>query len=304
MEYLNKNRKQIAIAMTVIGLVLILLGIYFINNNKKDNSDKNKNVEESDNTKTPDQEKVDDKDDEKDKDSEEIKKLYEIAKMDAKMESLTQSTSLTEGLVKYIYSKKETKIKELDRNVFFLFRLIRFIQNERYNFEYIEYEKDDPYTIHIEIKKSELKKVLYTLFGDEYTIDDFELYRKRIVNTLQSYDKEKDTYTLIKDGIFVDLATIETKLIKVEKDENYIYLYEKVGVTTTSKTKYFSNILDLKMNYNKEKEFLENNKDKAKDLNGKSIWEYEDDLPTFRYVLKKDKNGEYHLDSMGYVEIK
>lgn len=304
MEYLNNNKKKIAIVMIVIGLVLIPLGIYFISNNKKDNSNSNEDVVESDNNKTPGEEKVDDKDNEIDKDSEEVKKLYEIAKMDTKIESFTQSTSLNEGLGKYIYSNKETNIKDLDRKVFFLYRIIRFIQNNRFNFEYVEYEKDDHYTTQIEIKRSELKKVLHTLFGDKYTIDDFDLYRNRLVGSIQSYNKEKDTYTFIKHGIFADFSTIETKLIKVEKDENYIYLYEKVGIITTSKTKYFSNILDLNLDYNKEKEFLENNKDKAKDLNGKDIWDYEDDLSTFRYVLKKDKNGEYHLDSMGYVELK
>ena len=196
------------------------------------------------------------------------------------------------------------KPKDLTSTVFFVHKIIEFIKNERYNFEYIEYEKDNQYKQHIEIKKSELEKVLYKLFGDNFTIEDFELYSRRIVKEVINYNKEKDTYTLVKAGISTDYLTIETKLIKIEKDKDYIYLFEKVGLTTPSKIKYFTNMIGLDKNCSNEKSFLEKNKDKAKDLNGKSIWEYEDNLSTYRYVLKKDKNGEYHLDSMGYVEIK
>lgn len=301
MKYLNSHTKKIAIIIIVIGLALTSLGIYSVCNQNDNNTNNNKNEINNNDDKIP----VDEKFEELDINSEEVKMLYGIAKIEEKIESTTNSKPYNSRLESYIYSKKgEIKPKDLANNVLFVYKLMEFIKSKRYNFEYDEYEKDNPYKQHIEIKKTELEKVLYTLFGDNFTIDDFELYSHRIVKEVISYNKEKDTYTLIKNGISVDYSIIETKLIKVEKDKDYIYFFEKIGLTTTSKSKYFSNMIDFSINYQNENQFLENNKDKAKNLNGKSIWDYEDNLSTFRYVLKKDKNGEYHLDSMGYVEIK
>ncbi len=302
MKYFNNYKKKIAIAMIVIGLALIPLGIYLISNNKDNNNRKNEEV--SNNNKKPDEEKGHEKVEELDINSDEVKKLYEIAKMKDKMTSNINSYPFSFYLEKVIYAEKEMKVKELDDKGFFIYSLLNFIKSKRYNFEYTESEKNNRYFEQIEIKKSELKKILYILFGDNYTIDDFDLFEKRIVPEVLNYNKDKDTYTIIRNGLPIIYSTIETKLIRVEKYKDYIYLYEKVGIITKSKTKYFSNAINMKTNFSFEKDFLENNEDKAKDLNGKSIWEYEDNLSTYRYVLKKDKNEEYHLESMGYVEIK
>lgn len=305
MKNLTSNKKKLSLIIIILALTLISLGIYMISNKSNDNNNNNNNNNNDNNEVENKNDKIpEEKVEELDINSEEVKKLYEIARMETKIESVTKSNPFNGYIESDIYTKKEMKVKDIDNKSFFTRSLVHFIQNERYNFEYIEYSKDDHYSKHIEIKKNELKKVLYTLFGDEYTIDDFELYRKRIVASVINYNKEKDTYSFVFDGIPVVYSTTETKLIKAEKDKDCIYLYEKVGVTTNLKTKYFSNMIDLNMKGMKEREFLENNKDKAKDLNGKSIWEYEDNLSTFRYVLKKDKNGEYHLYSMGYVEVK
>ena len=73
-----------------------------------------------------------------------------------------------------------------------------------------------------------------------------------------------------------------------------MYLYEKIG-------------MDDPLNYSNPLSYFSSSMDEIniqKPLNGKSIWEYEDYLSTIMYKLKKDENGEYHLESMEYFELK
>ncbi len=301
MKNLTSNEKKLTAIIIVLALALVSLTVYIITDkNKNDNNNINNEVENND---KPSEEKVEDLD----INSEEVKELYALAKMKEETNNIINSYSYDNSLEECIYEQKESKPKDLDCNILFVYRLNNFIQNKNYNFEYNKSKNQNNGTDNIEIKKSELEKVLYKLYGNNYTIDDLNSYIADVIGNdsyIIKYDKDQDTYKFNISGGFIASTSIETKLIKAEKDKDYIYLYEKVGLSTNSKKKYFSNMIGLSKDESDENKFIEKNKDKAKDLNGKSIWDYENNLSTFKFVFKKDKNGEYHLESMGYVEIK
>lgn len=286
-EKIKSKEKRLSILVTILIIVVVILSIscvsLVINNN--DNEKDNEVVEkEEDDKKDNDEEpNTDMLLEELNINTKEVSDLYELIKLkDYSNYGYTNNeTFVSYDLESFLYSREKTLPLDLNESKQFGYFLGQFI--EKYHFEY--QKGDENQCEKSKITKSELEKVLYRLFGENYSIDDFS-----DPSNYFKYNETEAVYEFGGCGGDTSVLYLHTKLIKAEKKDNYIYLYEKIGIEVGPTDSYLSNN-------------IENNKTE-KPLNGKSIWEYEEDLSTFMYTFKKDKNGEYHLESMEYFDLK
>ena len=178
------------------------------------------------------------------------------------------------NITSFIYRREKTIPSEFNEWGGFSYYLVNYLDANNY------IKKEDVFAFSgvdnygAIIKKNDLKEVLYKFFGNNYLIEN--LTDKNIGF---EYIESSDSYRIYLQGGDTAFQSTVSKLIKAEKDENNIYLYEKIAVVVPGEDLYYTNYLD--------------NKKVGKTLNGKDIWEYEEDLgyPTnYKVVLvKKDE---------------
>ncbi|MBO5376705.1 MAG: hypothetical protein J6A52_07655 [Bacilli bacterium] len=296
-DKLKKKVKRLSISVIILIIAFVLLAtsvILLALDSKKNNIDNkeqenNNSVEEDNNDNNSENSNLnDDNNDEPTLDSnielidvslQEVSKLLSLIKLKTYDDTdLTTETFLAffepESL---IYSKEKITPKDFYEWTSLNIYIERFLKFHNIKCEEVPNDNCGQ----LKITKEELQKILNKLFGDGYSAES-----KNFSN--MNYIEEEDKYVI--GGCYGDtgVTSSHAKLIKAERKEDYIYIYEKVGLTDLED--YYSNGIDGKKT--------------PKELNGKSIWEYEDDLSTFMYTFKKGVDGEYHLESMEYYEIK
>lgn len=301
-ETLKDMDKKINILMILVAFLMvisIISMIFFIVNKddtngkkenqieeeKEDNKDDNNSNEEKDEENKEEDEKI--KIEQLDINSKEISDLYGLIRMDdfSDYNYIKSESDFFSNITSFIYQREKTIPSEFNEWGGFSYYLVNYLDANNY------IKKEDVFAFSgvdnygAIIKKNDLKEVLYKFFGNNYLIEN--LTDKNIGF---EYIESSDSYRIYLQGGDTAFQSTESKLIKAEKDENNIYLYEKIAMVAPGEGLYYTNYLD--------------NKKVGKPLNGKDIWEYEEDLSTFMYTFEKDSNGEYHLKSMEYYEIK
>ena len=301
-ETLKDMDKKINILMILVAFLMvisIISMIFFIVNKddtngkkenqieeeKDDNKDDNNSNEEKDEDNKEEDEKI--KIEQLDINTKEISDLYGLIRMDdfSDYNYIKSESYFFSNITSFIYQREKTIPSEFNEWGGFSYYLVNYLDANNY------IKKEDVFAFSgvdnygAIIKKNDLKEVLYKFFGNNYLIEN--LTDKNIGF---EYIESSDSYRIYLQGGDTAFQSTVSKLIKAEKDENNIYLYEKIAVVVPGEGLYYANYLD--------------NKKVGKPLNGKDIWEYEEDLSTFMYTFEKDSNGEYHLKSMEYYEIK
>ena len=296
---MDKKINILTILVAFLMVISIISMIFFIVNKddtndkkenqieeeKDDNKDDNNSNEEKDEDNKEEDEKI--KIEQLDINTKEISDLYGLIRMDdfSDYNYIKSESYFFSNITSFIYRREKTIPSEFNEWGGFSYYLVNYLDANNY------IKKEDVFGFSgvdnygAIIKKNDLKEVLYKFFGNNYLIEN--LTDK---NMGFEYIESSDSYRIYLQGGDTAFQSTVSKLIKAEKDENNIYLYEKIAVVAPGEDLYYTNYLD--------------NKKIGKPLNGKDIWEYEEDLSTFMYTFEKDSNGEYHLKSMEYYEIK
>ena len=302
-DKLKKKVKRLSISVIILIIAFVLLAtsvILLALDSKKNNIDNkeqenNNSVEEDNNDNNSENSNLNDENNDEttlnsnieliDVSLQEVSKLLSLIKLISFEENnhIYDMPLVSFGPETFFLSKN--KINPTD---FYEWEYIEHYIRNFIDFHNIEYEKDptDPYCGVSKIKKENLQKVLYMLFGEGYSIDKIKFEHFK-------YIESEDKYLFEGCSGDTSATNIYLKTVKAERKNEYIYIYEKIGIVNEPSEIYFSSYFDYKEGSKKQKP-----------LNGKSIWEYEDDLSTFMYTFKKGVDGEYHLESMEYYELK